>query len=164
MTNVPLPPELVELESRLAQRTTNPGPALRQRVLDAVAGELARRESRAPARPEWSSREAAAEDCGPPNARPALSLWSFFAAAAAVLVVALNIASMVAGMTDYIDGHARDPQQTRTLARSIQQAVPELSEAQAQSMAVTLSSGQRLLALPVLHGSPPTNRTNLQEP
>jgi len=100
----------------------------------------------------------------PVPARPMLTPWSFFAAAAAILIVALNISGMVAGMTDYIDGQARSPQQTLALARSIRQAVPDLSPDQAQSLAVTMSSGQHLLALPVLHGSPPTNRTNIQEP
>ncbi|MGA2499072.1 MAG: hypothetical protein ABSH20_15125 [Tepidisphaeraceae bacterium] len=168
MTNEPLPPELAELEVRLAQRTTEAGPALRKRVLDAVAGELASREGHAPARARGLAHATQSENMGreraPVPIRPTLSPWSFFAAAAAVLIVALNISGMVAEMTDYIDGHARGPQQTLALAQSIRQAVPELSPAQAQSMAVTLSSGQRLLALPVVHGSRPTNRTNIQEP
>ena len=202
MTNEPLPPELAELETRLARRTTSAGPALRKRVLDAVAGELAGRTQRGDAsgkhlRPPDSrgmgvspmlsvlrqifvAREhprvpdvrarasvlahATQSEDTPVHIRPALTPWSFFAAAAAILIVALNISGMVAGMTDYIDGHARGPQQTLALARSIRQAVPDLSPAQAQSMAVTLSSGQHLLALPVLHGSSPTNRTIIQEP
>ncbi len=168
MTNGELPPELVELEARLAHRSIDADASLRGRVLDAVAGELssgktlgaARARVLAHATPSNSSDH----DGARMPARVTLSPWSFFAAAAAVFIVALNIAGMAAGMTDYIDGHARGSQQTLALARSIRQAVPELSTAQAQSMAVTISSGQHLLALPILHGSSPTHRPNIQEP
>jgi hypothetical protein len=118
MNQPDLPPELADLERRLADRP-RPGPPaeLRRRVLAAVA------------------RAGSPADVG----------FGWFAAAAAVLaLLAINLSMSVASGTDWRLAGQRGPQDVAASADRLHKVLPELSEREARRQALILEGRARL--------------------
>lgn len=132
MIQGPLPPELAELEQRLACRAASqPSDHLRARILQAVARELAQ--------PSMA-------------ATPRMSFWSYAASLAAAAILVLNL-SLAASGNPLAVRPKLAPQQTLARANAIRQVAPELSAVETRRMALLLSASESLVAVPLPRGS-----------
>jgi hypothetical protein len=123
-----LPPDLAELERRLAGRPRpEPAAGLRPRVLAAVGRELGRRGGG--------------------------SAWRFAAATAAAALLWINFSMSVANDMDWRLGRGLDGATLAAAAGRLRQLVPELPEREALRQALLLQAGSRLVPAPDLRPS-----------
>lgn len=128
-----LPEELAAIERQLAARTRpQPSEALRGRVMAAVRREL--RTSPAPAR------------------RP-LTAWNCALAAAAAVILLLNLSVMSTNSAVFAIHPSGDGADTLATAEALRRLVPEMSEEQALGQAVLLRAGSGLVLAPELRPS-----------
>jgi hypothetical protein len=119
MTDPDLPPDLAELERRLAARPRVEPPAgLGPRVRDAARVAL---------RP-----------------RPADGGWRSWAALAAAVLIGLNLSMSVAGSTDWRLTAAVEPEQVNATADRLRAAAPDLSERELRRQALLYRVGAGL--------------------
>jgi len=122
--NDQLPTELGELEASLASRNrATPDDGLRQDVLAGVRAEL-----HAPL-------------------RKSNNWWSFAAAVAACLLLALNLAIGSVDISDYSSGASVNTTDVDEVTRLMRDLLPELSQEQARRHSMVLG-GARLRLLP----------------
>lgn len=85
------------------------------------------------------------------------SQWAFAEAMAAMLLIGMNLAQIGASVTQIIPPPHADEARTRQLAVAIARLDLPISRDEAYAMAQQLSAGQRLVPLPLIHGSPSIN-------
>ncbi len=111
-------------QRRLAAGRREPSPQLRDRVLDAIR------------------REAAKKD-----------LWRFAAAAAAVLMLCLNLGMSAANHMDWHVQPVRPRPDVRALAGQVRRLLPDLSELEARATVESMWAAQSLVMMPDLRGA-----------
>lgn len=126
-----LPPDLKELEQRLAARSRLQPPAdLRPRVLAAVRLELAT--PSAAAQREWRRT------------------WQYAAAAAAGLLLVLNLLMSMGNRSDFPASRAANGADIQQAAAKIRELVPFISPEEALCEALILRAGSHLEMVPQL--------------
>ncbi len=88
------------------------------------------------------------------------SRWAFAEAMAAMLLIGLNLAQIGASVTQIIPPPHTNEARTRQLAVAIARLDLPFSQDEAYAMAQQLSAGERLVRLPLVHGSPSMNINN----
>jgi hypothetical protein len=132
MDNLELPKDLADLEQRLAARSMpEPSPELRDRIITAI-----RRQS-----------------VGSPPAEPA-GIWTFAAAAGALLLLLLNLSMSAANCTDWEVWERPRQEDVASAARRLREVLPELSEQEARYLTRAMESGSRLVMMPDLKRRP----------
>jgi hypothetical protein len=127
-----LPPDLADLERRLAgRRRAGPPAGLRKRVLAAVGRELNRGAAGLAAQGAWPS----------------------LATAAAAALLWINFSMSVANNMDWRLGGGLDPGEVHATAGRIHGLLPELSPRETYRQALLLQAGSRLTPAPNLKPS-----------
>lgn len=130
MNGPKLPSELERLERELARRPRpEPSAGLRDRVMRAVEAELGRAE---PCRAE------------PPRMR-AHGWLGFAVAAAATVLIWMNLSMSAASATRYEMSVPAEPHTMDETARQLRDLLPEISEQEARRYAVILRGGAELI-------------------
>ena len=82
------------------------------------------------------------------------SRWSFLEALAATLLVGMTLVQIGTSAARPTPEPTIDPARTQRMAVAIAQLDPAICPDEAYAMSLRLSSGERLVALPEIHGNP----------